>query len=292
MAKMLITRTSARRVVTLARRVVRTLNQRSVRRAAALPIVLGAGGPTDDSNWFGYYIWSTILFGNTTPSSGGGSGGTSTGPAYTGVVGTSAATPQVAAVAALIKSMLPNASPAQIRTYIVSSVRPHPAGGACATGGGVAGQCGPGLLDANGAVRAAAPFAPPVIFGQPSNTSGFEGQTATFAIDVTGAGPIAYQWRRNGTPIPGATSASYTTPALTIAADNGATYSVVMTNAVGTVTSTSATLTVAVAPPPAPAGAPPPTGGGGGGGALPFWQLLLLGALSLAARTRTRNRAT
>ena len=256
------------------------------------PFFLGAGGPTDDSNWAGYYIWSTILFGNTTPSSGGGAGGTSAGPAYTGVVGTSAATPQVAAVAALIKSMLPNASPAQIRTYIVNSVRPHPTGGACATGGGAAGQCGPGLLDANGAVRAAAPFAPPVIFGQPSNTSGFEGQTATFAIDVTGAGPIAYQWRRNGTPIPGATSALYTTPALTIAADNGATYSVVITNSVGTVTSTTATLTVVVAPPPAPAGVPPPTGGGGGGGSLPFWQLLLLGALSLAARTRARNQAT
>ena len=254
------------------------------------PFVLGAGGPTDDSNWPGYYIWSTILFGNTTPGSGGGSGGTSIGPAYTGAVGTSAATPQVAAVAALIKSMLPNASPAQIRTYIVSSVRPHPTGGACATGGAAAGQCGPGLLDANGAVRAAAPSAPPVIFGQPLNTSAFEGQTATFTIDVTGAGPIAYQWRRNGTPISGATFASYTTPALTIAADNGATYSVVMTNSVGTVTSTSATLTVVVAPPPAPAGAPPPTGGGGGGGALPYWQLLLLGALSLAARTRARNR--
>jgi serine protease len=256
------------------------------------PYVLGSGGATDDDNWVGYYIWSTILFGNTTPGSGGGSGGASTGPAYTGVVGTSAATPQVAAVAALIKSMLPNASPAQIRTYIVSNVRPHPTGGACATGGAAVGQCGPGLLDANRAVRAAAPSAPPVIFGQPSNTSAFEGQTATFTVDVTGAGPIAYQWRRNGTPIPGAAAPAYTTPALNIAADNGATYSVVMTNSAGTATSTSATLAVVVAPPPAPAGVPPPTGGGGGGGSLPFWQLLLLGALSLAARARARNQAT
>jgi serine protease len=251
------------------------------------PTSLGAGGPTDDTDWFGYYIWSTILFGSTTPSSTDGSTPPRSGPAYGGFTGTSAATPQVAAVAALIKAMIPGATPAQIRAFLVNNVRPHPAGGACATGGALVGQCGPGLLDANAAVRAAALVAPPVVFGQPQNASAFEGQTATFSVDATGAGPIAYQWLRNGTPISGATSASYTTPALTIAADNGTTYSVVITNALGTVATSAATLAVAVAPPPPPAGAPPPTGGGG---ALPFWQLLLLGALSLATRVRLRNR--
>lgn len=247
-------------------------------------------GVTDNPNWRGYYIWSTILFGNTTPSSGGGAGGASTGPAYTGFTGTSAATPQVAAVAALIKSMIPGATPAQIRTFIVSNARPHPAGGLCVTGGGLAGQCGAGLLDANAAVRAAALVAPLIVFGQPQNVSAFEGQTATFFVDATGGGPITYQWLRNGTSVSGATSASYTTPALTIAADNGTAYSVVITNALGTVTSVAATLVVAVAPPPAPAGTPAPTGGGGGGGVLPFWQLLLLGVLSWAARIRISNR--
>jgi serine protease len=254
---------------------------------------LGSGGPTDNPNWMGFYIWSTILFGNTTPTSLGGAGGASTGPAYSGFTGTSAATPQVAAVAALIKSMIPGATPAQIRTFIVSNVRPHPAGGLCVTGGGLAGQCGAGLLDANLAVRAAALIAPPVIMGQPQNASAFEGQTATFFVDATGA-PLSYQWRRDGVAIAGAVFASYTTPALTIATDNGATYSAVITNGANggsTATSTAATLTVAVAPPPPPAGAPPPTGGGGGG-ALPFWQLLLLSALSLAARVRITNRTT
>ena len=106
------------------------------------PTLLGAGGPTDNTAWFGYYIWSTILFGNTTPSSGGGAGGAMTGPAYSGFTGTSAATPQVAAVAALIKSMIPGATPAQIQTFIVSTVRPHPADGACAAMGPLVGQCG------------------------------------------------------------------------------------------------------------------------------------------------------
>ena len=254
------------------------------------PTLLGVGGPTDDPNWFGYFIWSTVLFGNTTPTSADSQNPPRTGPAYAGFTGTSAATPQVAAVAALIKSIIPGATPAQIRAFLVNNVRPHPAGGACTIPppGGFMGQCGPGLLDANLALRAAALVAPPVIFTQPQNMAVLEGQTATFSVDATGA-PLSYQWRRNGVPIAGATAASYTTPALTIAADNGATYSVVITNGVpGTVTSGMATLTVSAPP---PAGAPPPTGGGGGGGSMPFWQLLLLGALSLAARVRAGNRA-
>jgi hypothetical protein len=32
------------------------------------PTQLGAGGPTDDSSWQGYFIWSPLLFGNTTPT--------------------------------------------------------------------------------------------------------------------------------------------------------------------------------------------------------------------------------
>ena len=86
------------------------------------PTLLGAKPvPTDDSNWFGYYIWSTILFGNTSPSSGDSSSPPRSGPAYGGFTGTSAATPQVAAVAALIKSMIPNASPAAVRNYLVTT---------------------------------------------------------------------------------------------------------------------------------------------------------------------------
>ena len=76
-------------------------------------------------------------------------------------------------------------------------------------------------------MRAAALIAPPIIVAQPANASAVEGQTATFAVDVIGAGPVTYQWLRNGVPIPGATSATYTTPALNSAADNGAVYTVV-----------------------------------------------------------------
>jgi Carboxypeptidase regulatory-like domain/Immunoglobulin I-set domain len=83
----------------------------------------------------------------------------------------------------------------------------------------------------------------PSIGTQPANASAAVGGTATFSVVVTGTAPLAYQWRRNGQNIAGATAASYTTPLLA-AADDGAVFSVVVSNAQGAVTSSNATLTV------------------------------------------------
>lgn len=86
-------------------------------------------------------------------------------------------------------------------------------------------------------------LAAPQIIAQPMDISAAAGDTATFAVFASGTPTPTYQWQRNGTPIAGATSANFTTPTLT-AADTGATYSVVITNSQGTVTSRAATLTV------------------------------------------------
>ncbi|WP_158792560.1 immunoglobulin domain-containing protein [Granulicella sp. L60] len=86
---------------------------------------------------------------------------------------------------------------------------------------------------------------PPVITGQPANQAVPVGQTATFAVTATSATPMTYQWSLNGTAISGATSSTYTTPATT-SADNGAVFTVTVTNVAGSVTSTPATLTVAI----------------------------------------------
>ena len=73
-------------------------------------------------------------------------------------------------------------------------------------------------------------FGPPTITTQPVAQSVALGATATFSVTATGES-IAYQWRRNGVAIAGATSASYTTAA-TVAADDGVQISVDVLNGV------------------------------------------------------------
>src|SRR5438309_3086981 len=83
----------------------------------------------------------------------------------------------------------------------------------------------------------------PLINAQPASQSILAGQTATFSVSANGTSPLSYQWNRNGVAISGATSATYTTPAAT-SSDNGAQFSVIVSNSAGSVTSTTATLTV------------------------------------------------
>ena len=89
--------------------------------------------------------------------------------------------------------------------------------------------------------------APPAVTAQPVNQTVAVGQTATFSVTATGTAPLSYQWRKNGANISGATASAYTTPA-TASTDNGAQFSVVISNAAGSVTSNTATLTVNVPP--------------------------------------------
>ncbi len=108
-----------------------------------------------------------------------------------------------------------------------------------------------GSLTSNAATLTvtASPVAPSIT-GQPSNQTVFASQKATFSVTANGTSPLSYQWRKNGTTISGANSATYTTPAETTL-DSGALFSVVVSNSVGNVTSNSATLTIN--PDPAPA---------------------------------------
>ena len=92
------------------------------------------------------------------------------------------------------------------------------------------------------------PLAPPSITSQPSNRTAAVGQPATFTVAASGSAPLAYQWKRNGIAIAGATSPEFTLPAVT-AADSGAQFSVTVSNAAGAVTSRVATLSVSAGPP-------------------------------------------
>ena len=104
----------------------------------------------------GFYTWSSILFGATTPTSTE-TGGARSGPAIGGFTGTSGATANVSGVAALVLSAKPSLTPTELRAVLVGHVRAHPAGGFCATGQPNAANCGTGLLDASAAVGSVAP---------------------------------------------------------------------------------------------------------------------------------------
>lgn len=86
----------------------------------------------------------------------------------------------------------------------------------------------------------------PAIAAQPADASVTEGDNASFNVTATGSF-LRYLWLKNGEPIPGAESASYTTPALTVA-DSGSQYRVLAYNNAGVAFSRSATLTVNAAP--------------------------------------------
>jgi hypothetical protein len=83
----------------------------------------------------------------------------------------------------------------------------------------------------------------PSITTQPISQAVTVGQTASFSVVATGTAPLSYQWRKNSVAIAGATSSSYTTP-VTTSSDNGAQFSVLVSNTAGNVTSSAATLTV------------------------------------------------
>jgi len=89
----------------------------------------------------------------------------------------------------------------------------------------------------------------PIITQQPSNQSVSVGQTATFSVQATGTAPLSYQWQKSNVNISGATSASYTTPATTLA-NNGSTFRCVVSNSRGSVNSNVVTLTVTTGPAP------------------------------------------
>lgn len=95
-----------------------------------------------------------------------------------------------------------------------------------------------------------ATFAPlvPTISTQPTDQNTVAGSTVTFAVTANGLPPLAYQWRKNGVPINGATSSALRIASATLS-DAGS-YSVTISNGGGTVVSGSATLTVIPLPNP------------------------------------------
>lgn len=94
---------------------------------------------------------------------------------------------------------------------------------------------------------------PPVISASPVSQTVFAGNAATFSVAATGSPTLAYQWRKNGSALAnGSNIAGATSTTLTISnaqAADVASYDVVVTNSVSSVTSAAATLGVFAAAP-------------------------------------------
>lgn len=83
---------------------------------------------------------------------------------------------------------------------------------------------------------------PPYILTQPEPVAAATGNNVQFNVTAGGTAALAYQWRFNGTNLPGATASNYTR--LNAQALHAGNYSVVVTNASGAITSAVAALTL------------------------------------------------
>jgi uncharacterized delta-60 repeat protein len=86
----------------------------------------------------------------------------------------------------------------------------------------------------------------PLLVTNPVSQKVQRGQTVVLSTTVLGTPPLIYQWRKNGTNVPGAAASTLTFTNVQWADAGG--YDVLATNALGSVTSTVATLTVNLAP--------------------------------------------
>lgn len=130
-------------------------------------------------------------------------------------------------------------SGATASSYTVSNAQPSSAGTYSVVVSNTSGS-----VTSNGASLTVTPtnvIVAPAITGQPASVVVGVGSRATFSVSATG-GSLAYQWRRNGTGISGATAASYTVAFA--ATETAGDYSVTVTNTAGAVTSNAATLSV------------------------------------------------
>lgn len=93
----------------------------------------------------------------------------------------------------------------------------------------------------------------PTISVQPTASSKVEGETATYSVTAAGTPTPSYQWQRQTrgggsyADIEGATSASYTTPALTVAENHNDRYRVRVSNSDGVVLSNAVQQAVTAA---------------------------------------------
>ncbi|MBI4658526.1 MAG: immunoglobulin domain-containing protein [Verrucomicrobia bacterium] len=92
----------------------------------------------------------------------------------------------------------------------------------------------------NNTIRKGIPVIGPTIISQPQSQMVTMGTTVTFTVKATGSPPLIYEWRKNVARIEGATNETLTFD--NVQSSDAGSYSVLVSNAAGGVTSSNATL--------------------------------------------------
>ena len=202
-------------------------------------------------------------------------------------LGTSFSAPLVAGTAALMLSVKPSLTPAQVRSLLQATARAFPTTGGsagtpqCMAPNGVdqdecyctTTTCGAGMLDAHAALVAAVGVQARISVSTPTPTAGQPVTVASTSVIGTGQS-VTYLWAivsagTTGATISGASNADTVTVMPTAA--GVFTISLTTTDNNGYVSTATTVVTVAAASTPPSS----PSGGGGGGGALGVGWLML-----------------
>ena len=263
---------------------------------------------TNDGEACLYPIVTTTNKGTTTPVVG------PPGAAYTdsfdASLGTSFSAPLVAGTAALMFSVNPSLTPAQVKAKLQSSARPFP------TTGGTAGTvacvapaagkdqlecycttltCGAGMLDAHAAVLSVSGVQASISLQTTTPTAGQAVALTSAAALNAGQSIASYEWTVLNAGTTGATITSAANADSVVVSPTAAGSFVIQlttTDNSGFVSTT--TLSVAVVAPPVltpPASAPVVASSGGGGALGVGWLLLLFAAVLSLALVSVRERA-
>ena len=187
----------------------------------------------------GASVYSTSNTGATTPGA----------DSYANKQGTSMAAPHVAGLAALLASVQPAITPDGLRSVLVNSARPHPAGTFCEKRA----DCGAGLADAKAALDRLDSLAPGVTASVAQPGVQRTGSTVTLnAVASTGGSGSAissYEWsQRTGPLVKLSTATAATTSFLAPTPGASYTFQVKVTNDQGLATASQVSVTSNTAP--------------------------------------------
>ncbi|MEO8311936.1 MAG: S8 family peptidase [Caldimonas sp.] len=254
-----------------------------------------------------YPILTTTNKGTTTPIAG--PPGAAYSDSFDTSLGTSFSSPLVAGTVALMLSVQPTLTPAQVKARLQSTARPFP------TTGGTAGipvcvapaagvdqlecycttsTCGAGMLDAHAAVLSVSGVQASIALTTTTPTAGQDVSLTSSSVVGASQSIASYAWTILNAGTTGATITSAANAGSVVVSPTAAgsfVLQLMTTDNSGFVSTT--TLSVAVVAPPVvtPQATPPATSGGGGGALGIGWFVLLLAAVLSLALASARERA-